>query len=140
MMQGIRAKDTKPEILIRKGLHARGFRYRLHSRDVPGKPDLVLPRYRATVFVHGCFWHSHDCHQFKLPATRTEFWSAKLERNRERDNEVREVLLEQGWRRLVIWECALKGKTKLDPDALLDRAADWVRGGESKGVIEGIRP
>ena len=138
-MQGIRGKDTKPEILVRKELHKRGFRFRLHSSKVPGKPDLVLPRYRAAVFVHGCFWHSHDCHLFKLPATRTEFWRAKLGRNHECDAEVREALLDQGWRRLVIWECALKGKTRIDLDILLDRAEALIKGTETEVMIEGTR-
>lgn len=137
MMSGIRGKDTKPELLIRKGLHARGFRFRLHSSRVPGRPDLILPRYHAAIFVHGCFWHSHACHLFRMPGTRTEFWKAKLERNRHRDAEVREVLLKNGWRILVIWECALKGKYRLDPDEVLDRATAWVRGDETEGEIAG---
>ena len=138
-MSGIRGKNTRPEMLIRKGLHARGLRFRLHSSKVPGKPDLVLPRYRAAVFVHGCFWHGHDCHLFRLPATRPEFWKAKLERNRARDREVRATLREAGWRVLVVWECALKGKYRLDLDDLLDRAMAWIIGGAQEGEIEGVR-
>jgi DNA mismatch endonuclease (patch repair protein) len=137
MMSGIRGKNTKPEILVRKGLHARGFRFRLHSPKVPGKPDLVLPRYRAAIFVHGCFWHGHDCHLFKMPSTRTEFWQAKIARNRERDVEVRSSLLEAGWRRLVIWECALKGKFRLDLFEVLDRASAWITGKAAEGEIAG---
>jgi len=137
LMSGIRGKDTKPELLIRKGLFARGFRYRLHSPRVSGKPDLVLPKYRATVFVHGCFWHGHGCHLFKMPSTRPQFWAAKLERNRQRDREVRAALLETGWRILVIWECALKGKTRLDPGAMLDTASEWIRGDLKEGEISG---
>jgi DNA mismatch endonuclease (patch repair protein) len=137
MMSGIRGKNTKPELLVRKGLHARGFRFRLHSANVPGKPDLVLKRYHAAVFVHGCFWHSHDCHLFRMPSTRPEFWKAKLERNCARDQEVRSALLEAGWRLLVIWECAIKGKYRLDPDDLLDRTAMWIRGENREGEIAG---
>lgn len=139
-MSGIRAKDTKPELLVRKGLHGRGFRFRLYSRKVPGKPDLILPRYHAAIFVHGCFWHRHDCHLFKMPSTRPEFWKSKLERNQERDAQVREALMQAGWRLLVIWECAIKGKHRLDPDDLLDTAATWIRGSNSKGEIAGRRP
>jgi len=137
-MSGIRGKNTKPELLIRKGLHARGFRYRLHSGKVTGKPDLVLPRFNAVIFVHGCFWHSHDCHLFRMPSTRTEFWQTKLERNRQRDDEVRSALRSAGWRILVIWECALKGRTRLDLKAVLDDAAAWITGNSAEGVIEGI--
>ena len=85
MMSGIRGKDTKPEVLIRKALHGRGLRYRLHASDLPGKPDLVFPRYGAALFIHGCFWHGHDCKYFKLPATRTEFWGGEINDNRDRD-------------------------------------------------------
>lgn len=139
MMSGIRGKDTKPELLIRKGLHARGFRFRLHAKNVPGKPDLIFPRYRATIFVHGCFWHRHDCHLFKMPSTGTEFWRTKLDRNRARDTEVRCALLNAGWRVLVIWECALKGKIRLDLNEALDRAGAWIRSNDTEGLIEGIR-
>ena len=81
MMSGIRGKNTRPELLIRKGLHARGFRFRLHDKRLPGKPDLVLPKYSAVIFVHGCFWHGHDCHLFKWPQSRREFWRKKITRN-----------------------------------------------------------
>lgn len=128
-MSGIRGKNTKPELLVRKGLHARGFRFRLHSPNVPGKPDLVLARYRAAIFVHGCFWHGHDCHLFRLPSTNSQFWQEKIGRNRSRDLQVREQLATSGWRVMVIWECALKGRTRLDPAGLLDRVAAWLSGG-----------
>lgn len=139
MMSGIRGKNTKPELLVRKGLHSRGFRFRLHSPTVPGKPDLILSRYHAAIFVHGCFWHSHNCHLFKMPSTRPGFWKAKLQRNRERDAEVRNALQDAGWRILVIWECALKGKSRIDMNDLLDRAAAWIRDNEPEGMIEGAR-
>ena len=137
MMSGIRGKNTKPELMIRKGLHARGFRFRLHSTKVPGKPDLVLPKFGAVVLVHGCFWHGHSCHLFRMPSSRREFWEAKITRNRERDREVRTVLLDAGWRILVVWECALKGKFCLDADTLLDRAAAWLRGAERELELRG---
>lgn len=108
-MSRIRARDTKPELIVRKALHSRGFRYRLHVRTLPGRPDLVLPKYRAIVFVHGCFWHGHDCKLFKWPQTREQFWRSKISANRLRDQSALETLNRLGWRTLVIWECALRG-------------------------------
>ena len=137
MMSGIRAKNTRPELAIRRGLHAKGFRFRLHAGNVPGKPDLVLPRYRAAIFVNGCFWHNHDCHLFKMPSTRAEFWRSKIAKNVQRDRKVEGLLDEAGWRSLRIWECALKGKTRLDFDELIGRAGDWLRGEQMRGEIGG---
>ena len=128
MMSGIRGRDTKPELLIRKGLHARGYRYRLHPRTLPGKPDLAFPSRKAAIFIHGCFWHGHDCPLFKWPSTRAEWWRAKIEGNRVRDRAVRAELAGMGWRQLRVWECALKGRQRRDPDALLDLVADWLDG------------
>lgn len=108
MMSGIRGKDTKPEMIVRKGLHSMGFRYRLHDKKLPGKPDLVLPKYNAVVFVHGCFWHHHDCRFFKWPKTRPEFWREKIERNVERDLSVVKRLRTIGFRTFIVWECALR--------------------------------
>ena len=136
-MSGIRGKNTKPEIAIRRGLHRLGFRFRLHASDVPGKPDLVLPRYKAAIFVNGCFWHRHDCHLFKMPGTRTEFWSGKIERNVQRDRLVQEQLRASGWRSLIVWECALKGKTRLGLDTVIARIANWLRGNEPSLEIGG---
>lgn len=138
MMSGIRSRDTKPELLIRKGLFALGFRYRLHAADVPGKPDLVLPKHRAVIFVNGCFWHGHDCHLFKAPSTRPEFWKKKIARNVERDREVRLALTEKGWRSMVIWECALKGRMRLDLSEVMERATAWLLGNEAAGEIRGL--
>ena len=127
MMAGIRGRNTKPEIVVRSLLHKRGLRFRLHARDLPGKPDIVLPKYRAVVFVHGCFWHGHDCRLFKLPTTRPEFWGAKIDRNRTNDAKAVETLRSIGWRVAVIWECALRGATR-DLDAVADRLEIWIRG------------
>lgn len=138
MMSGIRGKDTKPERIIRSGLHRLGFRYRLQARQLPGNPDLVLAKYSAVIFVNGCFWHGHDCSLFKWPATRTHFWRQKIARNVERDREVGASLAELGWRRLVIWECALKGRTRLKDGEVMLRAAGWLRGSESAGEIRGL--
>lgn len=137
MMSGIRAKNTRPELALRKALHAKGFRYRLHSADVPGKPDIVLPKYRAAVFVHGCFWHGHDCHLFRLPGTRTDFWRGKIERNQDRDTIVTGELKTQGWRQLVIWECAIRGRTKIGLEAAVDQAVAWLQGEAMTGDIRG---
>jgi DNA mismatch endonuclease, patch repair protein len=131
MMAGIRNTNTRPEIAIRRALHANGFRYRLHSRRVPGKPDMVFPRYRAAVFVNGCFWHGHDCHLFRLPATRPDFWADKIARNRARDAKVRHDLQEAGWRALTIWECAIRGREALGLPNVIAAASEWLR---SSGV------
>lgn len=136
-MAGIRGKDTRPEMILRRGLHARGLRYRLHETRLPGSPDLVFPRRRAVVFVHGCFWHRHNCGLFRLPATRTEFWRAKIEANASRDARAEQALLADGWRVLTIWECALKGRERLPVDEVLNRAERWLAGGEQQGTIAG---
>lgn len=137
MMAGIRAKDTAPELAVRHGLFALGFRYRLHEKTLPGCPDLVLPRHRAVVFVHGCFWHGHDCRLFRLPATRRAFWREKIGRNRLRDARVRQELGTLGWRSLTIWECALRGRSQAALGTLLARAAGWLRSGAGSRQIRG---
>ena len=109
MMSGIRGRDTKPELAIRRHLHAAGYRFRVHDRRLPGCPDLVLPKHRAVIFVHGCFWHHHEqCRFATIPATRAEFWKSKFESNQLRDNRNSETLLRAGWRVAVVWECAVK--------------------------------
>lgn len=125
-MKRIKAKDTKTEILLRKGLHQRGYRFRLHRKDLPGKPDMVFPKYMAVIFVNGCFWHMHNCHLFKLPETRTDFWHDKLSRNAERDKSKYEELQSLGWRVLIIWECAVKGKMRLPPAETLDLCESFL--------------
>ena len=109
MMSSIRGRDTKPELVVRRFLHGRGFRFRLSRRDLPGRPDLTLPRRNAVVLVHGCFWHGHrGCRFATVPSTRREFWEAKIDSNRKRDADVVARLLDLGWRVGVVWECALK--------------------------------
>ncbi len=137
MMAGIRGKDTKPEIILRKGLHAAGFRYRLHDRSLPGKPDMVFPRHRAVLFAHGCFWHGHDCHLFKWPASRPEFWTAKITRNREVDARSEQALAAAGWRLGIVWECALKGRTRLPLGEVLEACVRWLRSQETRLEIRG---
>lgn len=136
-MSGIRGTNTRPELLVRKGLHARGFRYRLHDRHLPGRPDLVFPRYRAVIFVHGCFWHGHDCHLFKWPSTRREFWRRKIEGNREVDALAVKRLRDGDWRVGVVWECALKGKTRLPGDVSTARCANWLCSDRRSLVVRG---
>lgn len=129
MMSGIRGKDTKPELAVRRYLHAAGFRYRLHASDLPGRPDLVFPRYRTVVFVHGCFWHAHSgCRYFKLPGTRTDFWTTKLAANAARDKRDIAALHAGGWRVAVVWECALRTRVPLDP------IASWLRSSEAEDL------
>ena len=107
-MAAIKARNTKPELVVRRYLHACGFRYRLNHKRLPGKPDLVLRKYRTGIFVNGCFWHGHDCSMFKLPQTRTSYWQAKIDRNRERDRETNQQLAHMGWHVITVWECQLK--------------------------------
>jgi DNA mismatch endonuclease (patch repair protein) len=126
MMAGIKGKNTKPELLLRKALHRRGFRYTLHSKSLPGRPDIVFPSRKAVIFVHGCFWHGHDCRFFRTPSTRPEFWERKIANNQLRDTHVASRLKESGWRRLVVWECALRGKDEHSNDAIADRAVRWL--------------
>lgn len=126
MMSGIKGKNTRPEVSIRKALHARGFRYRIHANNLPGKPDLVLPKYKAVVFVHGCFWHGHSCKYFKVPKTRANFWLDKIGKNQIRDSLQVALLIEQGWRVAVVWECAVKNNKNGRSNLLIDSVADWL--------------
>ena len=112
-MAAIHNKDTKPEVMVRKFLFSRGFRYRLNHPQMPGKPDIVLRKYKTCIFINGCFWHGHDgCKYFVMPKTRTEFWQAKIERNKERDSENQQQLTSMGWHCITIWECQLKPKVR----------------------------
>lgn len=137
VMSRVRGHDTKPELILRRALHARGFRYRLHVRDLPGRPDLVFPRYSAVVFVHGCFWHGHDCHLFRMPSTRADFWKDKIERNRERDRKNRAELFDRGWRVLELWECAMRGKGRLQTGEMLQSVETWLTGGCATHEVRG---
>lgn len=139
MMAGVRQSHTGPERMLRSGLHRLGFRFRLQGRGLPGTPDIVLPKYRAVLFAHGCFWHGHDCHLFAWPATRAEFWQAKIAQNRARDRRVVQALLDAGWRVGVVHECALKGRARLAPEAVLAALADWLRSEESHIDLAGRR-
>lgn len=124
VMQANKGRNTKPELLLRSALHRMGYRFRIHASNLPGNPDLVLPKYTAVIFVHGCFWHGHDCPAFKWPRTRPDFWRSKIERNRERDRQAVATLIRQGWRTATVWECALRKKTKVN--GALATLADWL--------------
>ncbi|WP_421950798.1 very short patch repair endonuclease [Pelagibacterium sp.] len=137
MMAGIRGTDTRPELALRRGLHRLGFRFRLHDRKLPGKPDLVFPRYRAVLFAHGCYWHGHDCHLFRWPQTRQDFWRQKIERNREVDTRTERELTATGWRIGIVWECALKGRHRLPFDEVLNQCAAWLCSERSRMEIRG---
>lgn len=131
MMSGIQARDTKPEIMVRKALHAQGYRFRLYRKDLPGKPDIVLPRFRVAILVHGCFWHMHKgCKLARIPSTRTQFWSAKLHTNAIRDQIAHSRLLAIGWRVLTVWECYLKSTS---PEVLQADLVRWISGSKVSG-------
>ncbi|WP_297229085.1 very short patch repair endonuclease [uncultured Desulfovibrio sp.] len=114
IMGRVKGRNTRPEKLVRSLLHGMGYRFRLQRADLPGRPDIVLPKYRTVIFVHGCYWHRHDCPNGKrLPKTRLDFWIPKLEGNRLRDVKNQEKLVQMGWKVLVLWECTLKDKVAL---------------------------
>lgn len=137
-MAAIRSANTKPEMVVRKLLHAAGFRYRLHRKDLPGKPDLTLAKWRAVIEVHGCFFHAHDCHLVpNRPADNAEFWKKKLGANVERDRRNAAAVAALGLRRLIVWQCAITGKNRLNPDDLLSRISEWLVGSARRGEIRG---
>lgn len=136
MMAGIRGRDTRPEWLIRRGLHKLGFRYRLHVRKLPGHPDLVLAKHHAVVFIHGCFWHGHDCPMFKWPKTREDFWRTKIEGNRSRDTHTVDALTGAGWRVAIVWECALRKGTRGSGE-VVERLAAWMISDDERIEVRG---
>lgn len=136
-MRGVRAKDTGPELTLRRSLHSAGLRYRLHAIDVVGRPDLVFVQRRIAIFVHGCFWHAHSCPRFSIPATRSEFWRDKLEANRTRDARVRDQLLADGWRVLIVWECCLRGPARPPLQKVVDEVRAFISGHETEKALAG---
>ena len=135
MMSGIRGKDTTPEMQIRRGLHRLGYRFRLHVRQMPGSPDLVFHSRQAVIEVRGCFWHGHDCHLFRWPGTREEFWKQKISGNIARDRRNLYALFEQNWRVAEVWECQLKGKERQPLDEVIARLAAFLDSDEKHCVI-----
>ena len=125
-MSRISGKDTQPEMMVRKWLWANGYRYRLHRKDLPGKPDIVLPAYNAVVLVHGCFWHRHGCWMTTIPVSRQEFWLTKFQENINRDRRNIDALRNTGWRAMVVWECTLRNKTA-NPDLVSRQISDFLK-------------
>ena len=126
MMSAIKAKDTSPEMAIRRGLHAAGFRYRVHVSDLPGKPDIVLPKYKALIWINGCFWHGHTCRDGRLPQSRIEYWQPKIARTRERDAAAQIANASDGWRSLIIWECSFRRQGSEKLFEVIRRAKKWI--------------
>lgn len=146
-MSTVRGKNTKLEIEIRQALFARGFRYRLHAHDLSGKPDMVLPKYSAVIFIHGCFWHLHDCERSTIPLNRREWWQKKLLENRIRDSKALEALQHEHWRVLIVWECSIRRPGINRDDALLNvcnSAENFLRSemkfNEISGPLRNIMP
>ena len=129
MMSRVRSKNTSPELRIRSALFASGFRYRIHLKALPGCPDIVLPKYRAVICVHGCFWHGHSCKAGKLPATNVEFWTTKISKNKERDLSMVSELNHLGWKILIVWECSIKRSRETAFDNVIDRISTWIING-----------
>ncbi len=136
-MAAIRSSGTRPEMMVRQGLHRAGYRFRLQDRRLPGRPDLVLRKYNAVIFVHGCFWHRHACPMFHWPRTRQTFWQDKLTKNAERDQKAVTRLTEAGWRCAVVWECALKGRNKQAPGQVIETLSDWLTSDLPRLEIQG---
>lgn len=134
MMAAIRSRDTKPEMVVRKVLHGMGFRYRIHKKVGKVRPDMLLPKYSAAVFIHGCFWHGHACSHSRIPKSNIGFWSAKIQGNAARDRRNEDEMLELGWRIAVVWECAVRPASR---DATLKTLAGWLRNGEQRLEIAG---
>lgn len=138
MMSGIRGKNTKPELVLRRGLFFRGFRYLTHDRRLPGTPDLVFPQYHAVVIINGCFWHGHGCHLFKWPKSNSNFWRAKILGNKKNDRKHQRMLRTAGWRVLTTWECAIKGPHRRPMQDFFDKVSTWIESNRKKYVLTGL--
>jgi len=137
IMASVRQNGTGPELRLRKALHCLGFRYRLNDKKLPGSPDLVFPKYEAVIFVHGCFWHRHGCKYSTTPSSRKEFWIHKFKANKKRDKRNIDTLLDNEWRVLVVWECAIKGMKDGELNKLVSEVADWLKSEKQYGEIGG---
>lgn len=127
MMSKIRSKNTAPEMTVRRYLHSKGFRYRLHDKKLPGKPDVVLPKFKTAIYIHGCFWHAHSgCKYYRLPKSNTDYWIKKIEGNISRDLQKQQVLREMGWKVIIVWECELKRKAEERCAALVEQIVQIV--------------
>lgn len=130
-MSSVRRENTSPELFLRSILHKAGLRYRLHDRRLRGSPDIVFPRFRAVLFVHGCYWHSHGCYKATLPRSRRKFWKEKFRQNRERDMRDVRSLCKENWRVMIVWQCALKGKESFSPDEIVNIIQRWLHSSDS---------
>lgn len=139
VMSRIKAKDTGPEIYIRNIIYSAGFRYRLHAKRIPGRPDIVLRRWKTLIFVNGCFWHGHDCHGTRRPKSNRKFWNAKIKRNIERDANNLAECRRLGWRVLVVWECALRGKGRWTEERLAREMSAWIERDAKRASSKQIR-
>lgn len=137
MMAGIGSRNTSPELLVRSLLHKGGYRFRLHRKDLPAKPDMVLPKYQAVVLIHGCFWHGHRCHMFKWPKSNREFWRTKILSNIRRDRRSAIDLHASGWRLMTVWECALRGPKAMAPEVVFRRISSWLRSKVDQSELSG---
>ena len=137
IMARIKNKNTKIELLVRKALYSRGFRYRIHVGDFAGKPDLAFKKYNALVFIHGCFWHGHDCSLFRLPKTNTEFWEKKIQRNKEKDMQNTLINLSKGLRQLVVWECSIRGKDNDSFQKVIQKIESWILSNRKEMQVKG---
>ncbi|MGO9267964.1 MAG: very short patch repair endonuclease [Candidatus Binataceae bacterium] len=137
IMSRVGQKDTGAETMLRYMLHKARFRYRLHDRRLPGSPDVVFPRFGAVIFVHGCYWHSHGCYKSTVPKSRRKFWTEKFNANQQRDDRNVRLLMERGWRVMIVWECALLGKTALPAAEVTRRAHVWLHGLKARGQVSG---
>lgn len=136
-MAAVRAKDTQVELTLRRALHAAGLRYRIHVRQLPGTPDIVFPRkYHAVIFIHGCFYHGHECQNFRWPKQNADFWRAKILANVSRDVRAERTLLGAGWRVLTVWECAIRGARRRTTDELTTLVKRWLLSGRVTGTIQ----
>ena len=139
IMASVGQKDTGAELALRRALHKIGLRYKLHDCTLPGSPDLVLPRFHAVIFVHGCYWHSHGCHRSTVPKNRHEFWVAKFKVNQLRDKRNMRSLLKSGWRVLIVWECVLFGNKFLPSPNVINSVCAWLNGTKRNGQVPGRR-
>lgn len=140
-MRAIRTRDTAIETRLAELMTGIGFSYRVQDKMLPGRPDFILDEYKTIIFVHGCFWHKHHCHLFKVPATRTAFWLGKIDSNVARDKRYIAELTAAGWKVLLVWECSLRGRTRLEEEAMTSRLEEWICAGSGNAEIdsEGIR-
>ena len=138
IMAAVKSKDTQPELMVRSLLHKAGYRYKLHSNSLPGKPDMVLPKYKAVIFIHGCFWHGHNCiRSRKPPKTHTVYWKRKIDKNKLRDAQNVRNLHTIGWRVCVIWECALKRRGRIEEGVFVKLIAKWLKAKDTFKEIKG---